>query len=182
MAAQLLSMVAAEPAAKRLKSSGAEAHTPTLFPVDFAMHAEQRARVCAVLRADPTVPHDAAGGGAVVLMQGGASAERNESDHELLFRQESSFQYLFGVREPDCYGAIDVATAHTTLFVPRLPASWAIFMGEIRSPAWFKGRYMVDECVMSAVRRCCALWEALVLAESPSRSRETRSALPQSWP
>ena len=145
MAAQLLSMVAAEPAAKRLKSSGAEAHTPTLFPVDFAMHAEQRARVCAVLRADPTVPHDAAGGGAVVLMQGGASAERNESDHELLFRQESSFQYLFGVREPDCYGAIDVATAHTTLFVPRLPASWAIFMGEIRSPAWFKERYMVDE-------------------------------------
>ena len=147
MAAVLLSMVAAEPAAKRRKSPSPSAYRPTLFPVDFAMHAEQRARVCAALRAEPTcaVLNASATTAAVALLQGGVAAERNETDHELLFRQESSFQYLFGVREPGCYGALDVATARATLFVPRLPASWAIFMGEIRSPQWFKERYQVDD-------------------------------------
>lgn len=32
------------------------------------------------------------------------------ADHENLFRQESNFHWAFGVKEPDCYGAIDVAT------------------------------------------------------------------------
>ena len=159
MAATLLSMVAAdpvnsgasghsrdeensEPSPKRLKSSSFK---PRLFEIDFRMHAENRERVCARLRADATVPHTEELGRAVILMKGGESEERNESDHELLFRQESSFQYLFGVREPGCYGVVDIATARTTLFVPRLPPAWAIFMGEIRTPAWFKDRYKVEK-------------------------------------
>jgi Xaa-Pro dipeptidase len=59
-------------------------------------------------------------------------------DHEELFRQESSFHYLFGVREPDCFGFIEAKTARTTLFFPRLPEAYAIWMGDIKSLEYFK--------------------------------------------
>ena len=51
--------------------------------------------------------HTAAG---VVLLRGGLSACRDDTDHELLFRQESWFHWCFGVREPDWLGAIDLAS------------------------------------------------------------------------
>lgn len=40
--------------------------------------------------------------GVVVFLQGGASTTRYDSDHEPLFRQESYFWWLSGVRDPDC--------------------------------------------------------------------------------
>ena len=43
--------------------------------------------------------------------------------------QESYFMWLFGVMESDFYGAIDVDTAQSILFMPRLPASYAVWMG-----------------------------------------------------
>ena len=48
----------------------------------------------------------------------------------IILFQESYFHWLFGVTEGDCYGAIDVATGRTTLYIPRLPAEYAIWMGE----------------------------------------------------
>lgn len=56
------------------------------------------------------------------------------ADHEHLFRQESFFHWAFGVREPDCYGAIDLDSGAATLFVPRLPESYAVWMGKIKTP------------------------------------------------
>lgn len=82
----------------------------------------------------------------LVVMQGGASSYRHSSDHEPLFRQESNFHYLFGVKEPDCYGAIDLVNKKSYLFVPRLPPSYAIWMGEIQPPSHFKKIYGVDAC------------------------------------
>ncbi|KAG6538860.1 hypothetical protein ZIOFF_004012 [Zingiber officinale] len=41
-----------------------------------------------------------------VVLQGGEEQTRYCSDHALLFRQESYFAYLFGVREPGFFGAI----------------------------------------------------------------------------
>jgi hypothetical protein len=38
----------------------------------------------------------------------GVAKTRNDTDHEPLFRQESYFQYLFGVKEPDCFGILDI--------------------------------------------------------------------------
>ncbi|KAL3928011.1 MAG: hypothetical protein SGPRY_002570, partial [Prymnesium sp.] len=66
-------------------------------------------------------------------------------DHEPLFRQESFFAYLLGVLEPDCYATIELPSGRTTLFVPRLPAEYAVWMGEIKSAASFRDRYLVDE-------------------------------------
>ena len=38
-------------------------------------------------------------------------------------------QYLFGVNEEDCYGALDLHSHKSFLFVPKLPDSYATWMG-----------------------------------------------------
>lgn len=103
------------------------------YPVDYSMHAENRAKVIARLReAEGVAPTG------VLLFRGGLSANRDETDHEPVFRQESTFHYLFGVREPDCLATVDLATGKATLFIPRLPAEYATWMGTILPPKHFK--------------------------------------------
>lgn len=67
------------------------------------------------------------------------------ADHEPIFRQESNFHWAFGVREPDCYGTIEYPSGRSTLFVPRLPESYAVWMGPIKTLDWWKNEYLVDE-------------------------------------
>lgn len=52
--------------------------------------------------------------------------------------------YLFGVTEPGCYGTVDVTSGSTTLFVPRLPSEYAVWMGPLLSLDDFKQKYEVD--------------------------------------
>ncbi|KAG6431719.1 hypothetical protein SASPL_109802 [Salvia splendens] len=58
--------------------------------------------------------------------------------------QESYFAYLFGVQEPGFYGAIDIASGDSILFAPRLPADYAVWLGEIKPASYFKESYMVS--------------------------------------
>ena len=44
--------------------------------------------------------------------------------------QESYFHWTFGVLEADCFGAVEVDTARSILFFPRLPPAYAIWMGK----------------------------------------------------
>jgi Xaa-Pro dipeptidase len=108
----------------------------------MAMFAEHRAKLVGKLRS--LVRSEA--GNAVAVFEGGKATTRYDSDHEPIFRQESFFQYLFGVKEPDCFGAVCVRTGRSTLFVPRLPAHYAVWMGEIKSLAHFAAHYGVDAC------------------------------------
>jgi Xaa-Pro dipeptidase len=80
-----------------------------------------------------------------IILQGGETQYRHDTDHELLFRQESFFHYLFGVKEPDFYGAVCLDTKKSILFIPRLPQSYAVWMGEIYPPEYFVRLYGVDE-------------------------------------
>ena len=49
------------------------------------------------------------------------------------------------MEEPGCYGAIDVNTGASILFVPRLPPEYAIWQGKLHTLDNFKERYGVDE-------------------------------------
>ncbi|KAK7913516.1 hypothetical protein WMY93_013727 [Mugilogobius chulae] len=108
--------------------------------VSAALFAENRQRLCKGLKAkDGVVPQ------CVVLLQGGEQKQRYCTDTDVLFRQESFFHWAFGVTEPDCYGAIEVDSGKSILFVPKLPESYATWMGEIFSKDHFKQKYAVDE-------------------------------------
>lgn len=80
----------------------------------------------------------------VVVLQGGQSETRHCTDHEPLFRQESYFHWAFGVEEPDFFGAIDVSDGKSYLFAPKLPDSYAVWMGKLHTLNDFQKRYGVD--------------------------------------
>lgn len=106
--------------------------------VPLSLHSENRAKVVDAFRAKQLTS-------GLALLAGGETRYRNDTDHEELFRQESNFHYLFGVLEPDCLGMLNIGTGKATLFVPKLPAEYAVWMGKIASPEEFKSKYEVDE-------------------------------------
>ncbi|KAJ8407817.1 hypothetical protein AAFF_G00268610 [Aldrovandia affinis] len=81
----------------------------------------------------------------VVLLQGGEQIRRYCTDTHVLFRQESFFNWAFGMRETDCYGAVDVDTGRSILFIPKPPENYATWMGVIHPQQHFKARYGVDD-------------------------------------
>ncbi|XP_037960349.1 xaa-Pro dipeptidase-like [Teleopsis dalmanni] len=80
-----------------------------------------------------------------VLLKGGKEVSFNDTDVNYPFRQESYFQYLFGVKEPNCYGVLHVESGKSTLFVPRLVEEYATWFGRLRSLDEFKAMYETDE-------------------------------------
>ncbi|VDM15845.1 unnamed protein product [Hydatigera taeniaeformis] len=115
--------------------------------VPMELHKVNRSRLCERLRslwssgAAPLSELD----GVYVLLQGGSDVLHGGSDVETVFRQESYFHWTFGVLEPDCYGAIEVATQRAILFVSKISESSAIYMGELPSLSDIVVRYGVDE-------------------------------------
>mmetsp|Transcript_25149 Transcript_25149/g.35237 ORF Transcript_25149/g.35237 Transcript_25149/m.35237 type:complete len:493 (+) Transcript_25149:71-1549(+) len=105
----------------------------TTYKVPMRMHYENRQKLV------KRMPKEG-----VILLQGGKSTIRYATDHEPLFRQESFFHYLFGVKEPDCYGAIDLQSRKSYLFVPRLPSEYGVWMGKIQPLSFFQELYEVD--------------------------------------
>ncbi|XP_073441425.1 xaa-Pro dipeptidase-like [Dendrobates tinctorius] len=93
--------------------------------VPAALFALNRKRLCDRLRNNPDVPKDA-----IVVLQGGEETNRYCTDTGILFRQESFFHWAFGVTESGCYGAIDVNTGRSIIFVQKLPESYAVWMGK----------------------------------------------------
>ena len=49
---------------------------------------------------------------------------------QVFYLQESYFQWMFGVGEPDFFGAVEVDTAKSILFIPRLPEAYLIWSGQ----------------------------------------------------
>ncbi|KAK9848336.1 hypothetical protein WJX84_000611 [Apatococcus fuscideae] len=105
-----------------------------------ALHSSTR-RKC-VEAARSKLPKEKQG---IVLLQGGSACPVYSTDAEVIFRQESFFHYLFGVEEEDYFGAIDLRSSRTILFMPRLPEAYAVWMGHIHGPEHMKHRYAVDD-------------------------------------
>jgi Xaa-Pro dipeptidase len=117
------------------------------LPTSLFRH--QRARLAAGMKA-------ALGGAAstahhFAVFKGASEVSRGSSDTSYPFRQESYFQYFFGYEKEDCYGAVDLATGAGYLFVPRLPESYAVWMGRLITPSEAQtttgvdGAWYVDE-------------------------------------
>ena len=117
---------------------------PGTFRVPLSLHADNRAKLVAAMRAAAISAVGAAPSTGIVLLRGGVSRTRDDTDHEELFRQESYFNYLFGVAEPDWWGMIELGSGRATLFMPRLDAAYAVWMGEILSCEHYRARYGVD--------------------------------------
>ena len=109
--------------------------------VPMSLFQNNRKRLVARIKAKSEVP----AAGRFVILQGGVEISFNDTDINWPFRQESFFQWCFGVEEPGCYGAIDVSTGTSVLFVPRLPAEYAIWEGKLHSLEDFRKRYAVHE-------------------------------------
>ena len=112
---------------------------PGTYRVPMRLHAENRRRLADRLRA-----HGASARGVVVL-EGGRAQFRYDTDTEELFKQDSFFKWAFGVKEPGFLGAIEVGSGKSWLFMPRLPAEWAVWQGRIQPPEQFEAMYAVDE-------------------------------------
>lgn len=62
--------------------------------------------------------------------------------------------WTFGTIEEGCYGAVDVTTGDAYLFIPRLPESYAVWMGPLHTPTDFSKKYdipnvyYVDEVII----------------------------------
>lgn len=107
--------------------------------VPVNLHATNRARLCERLKSKSVE------NGAIVLLQGGEEKCRYDTDAEVVFRQESFFHWAFGVLEGDFFGAIDVYSGKSMLFMPRFPKEYATWKGTIHPPEHFKKKYEVDE-------------------------------------
>lgn len=111
----------------------------TLKVSRHALHSSIRNRVVQGMKSK--LPRKEQG---VILLQGGGPAHVYSTDAEAVFRQESYFHYLFGVTEDSFYGAIDLRTGDAYLFMPRLPESFAVWFGEMPTPASVKAKYAVQ--------------------------------------
>lgn len=113
------------------------AHT---LHIPAGVHKLNRQRLIQSLKNDSAVASNA-----IVLLVGGKGQNLYDTDVESVFRQESYFHWTFGVREPDFYGAIDLATGKSYLFAPKLDEVYAIWMGKLYTLEDFRNRYEVDE-------------------------------------
>lgn len=111
--------------------------------VPMSMHAGHRAKVCDALRSSCS-------DGDVLFLQGGSALPLYTSDTDWGFRQESNFQYLFGVKEQGVLGAIRVQDGRALLFIPELAQEYQKWLGPIKPPAWWQRAYGVDEVHLAA--------------------------------
>lgn len=51
--------------------------------------------------------------------------------------------WLFGVTEPDCFGAVEVRTGTAYLFVPKLPQSYSVWMGPLLTLEDYGKKYRI---------------------------------------
>ncbi|XXG96773.1 hypothetical protein Hte_003064 [Hypoxylon texense] len=85
----------------------------------------------------------------VLYLEGRADKLLEDSDEPIPFRQRRAFMYLTGVDSPDCFLIYDIATAHSTLFIPPIDADSVIWSGLPLSPEEALAKYDVDAVLPS---------------------------------
>merc|ERR1719399_1969745 len=101
--------------------------------VPMQMHARHRQRLSNALGDASNV---------ACFFEGGSEQSKYDTDTNWDFRQESNFQWLFGVKEPGCFGAVVAGKGY--LFVPRLEKIYETWFGPIKPLEWFATTYEVE--------------------------------------
>lgn len=113
--------------------------------IPMSLFKNNRSRVAQALRETKKVQNESS---TYIILEGGKEDSFGFYDtdtNQTTFRQESYFQYLFGVSESDFYGIVRVSDGRTTLFAPRLDKEYEVWMGPIAKTDEIKARYEVDE-------------------------------------
>ncbi|KAF9956159.1 hypothetical protein BGZ72_002985 [Mortierella alpina] len=84
---------------------------------------------------------------AIILAKGTQVQNRDNTDVELEFRQESNFYYLTGVLEADFYFIYDLSRGHSFLIAPDLDPVKAVWKGPGLSDKQLLEKYNVDHVV-----------------------------------
>lgn len=79
-------------------------------------------------------------------MKGAPKENVFSSTTERDFRQESYFNWCFGLIEPGCYAAVNLSNGKTTIFVPESSEGRRINVEETFDPAKYISFYGVDDC------------------------------------
>jgi len=108
--------------------------------VGLQLHTTNRAKLIHKLKSGHPVPQKS-----LLLFKGGDDQPIYDSDIDHVFKQESTFQYLFGVRDPGCMGMIDVQAEKAILFMPRPNPAYQAILGKIQPPSYYVAKYGVDE-------------------------------------
>ncbi|KAI8333547.1 peptidase M24, structural domain-containing protein [Chlamydoabsidia padenii] len=83
----------------------------------------------------------------LIYLNGQVMQERDDTDVELPFRQESNFYYVTGVNEPDFHVCIDIASGKITLVAPNVDPDHVMWMGLPDSLEVLLAKYDVDQVV-----------------------------------
>jgi Xaa-Pro dipeptidase len=81
----------------------------------------------------------------IIFIYSGDSSCLYDTDAEVLFKPDSWFSYLFGTRESEFYGAVEISTGKATLFIPKLPEEYKVWCGSVIPPEEFRDIYDVDD-------------------------------------
>ncbi|OZJ02587.1 hypothetical protein BZG36_03656 [Bifiguratus adelaidae] len=92
---------------------------------------------------------DQLGSEGVFYLKGQVFAERDDTDYELPFRQESNFFYVTGVNEPDFHFVFDLNHRKSILFAPPVNQDAVIWMGLPPTLEELVQKYDVDEAYYS---------------------------------
>ncbi|KAI1384416.1 peptidase M24, structural domain-containing protein [Hypoxylon trugodes] len=85
----------------------------------------------------------------ILYLEGRSDKLLEDSDEPVPFRQRRAFMYLTGVDEADCFLIYDIATAHSTLFIPPIDPDSVIWSGLPLSPQEALAKYDVDAVLPS---------------------------------
>ncbi|KAL0094609.1 peptidase M24, structural domain-containing protein [Phycomyces blakesleeanus] len=83
----------------------------------------------------------------VIYLKGQVMTERDDTDVEQAFRQESNFFYVTGVAEPGFHVIIDIASQHIQLIAPVVNADDVMWMGMPDSISALIEKYDVDTVI-----------------------------------
>ncbi|KAK4518732.1 Rab GTPase ypt31 [Mucor velutinosus] len=81
----------------------------------------------------------------LIYLSGQVVAERDDTDVEQPFRQESNFFYVTGCEQPDFHVTIDLATKEIHLYSPNLDPEHVMWMGLPDSLETLVSKYDVDD-------------------------------------